>query len=77
LDEFTVDIVLAGATSDVRRMAVRNRFHTRDGRLCAEVDSIILWFDLAQRRPAAPPPPLRDLWLALERSEDFRTFDAP
>jgi acyl-CoA thioester hydrolase len=76
LEEFRVDLALAGATSDGRRMTLRNRFfRARDGALCAVVDSVILWMDLDARKPVAPPPELRDVFLALVRSEDFVATD--
>jgi acyl-CoA thioester hydrolase len=76
LEEFRVDLALAGATSDGRRMKLRNRFlRARDGALCAVVDSVILWMDLDARKPVVPPPELRDVFLALARTEDFGTIE--
>lgn len=70
-----MDLTLAAATEDMRRMKVRNRFvRNRDGALCAVVESVVLWFDLSQRKPVAPPPELAALWRALTRSEDFETW---
>jgi acyl-CoA thioester hydrolase len=78
LEPFRVDLWLAGSAPDARKMMVRNRFlRSEDGELCATVESLVLWFDLATRRRVAPPPELRDLWLALPHTEDFTTFDLP
>ena len=74
LESFTLDVQLAGCTADVRRFKIRNRFFTAGDTLCASVDSIGLWLDLAKRKPIPPPPELRDAWLSLERSEDFEDW---
>ncbi len=72
LEPFRVDLELAGASEGAERMRVRNRFfRISDEALCATVDSLVLWLDLAARRPVAPPAALRDLWLALPRTGDF------
>ena len=72
LEPFQVDLVVAGISSDARKMRVRNHFRrTADGGPCAMVESVILWFDLAARNAVAPPPALRDLWLSLPRTDDF------
>ena len=56
-------------------MVVRNRFfRDADDTLCAVVDSMILWFDIAARKPVAPPAELAKIWQALPRTEDFRAL---
>jgi len=76
LEPFTVDLALSGISADGRKMRLRNRFtRSSDGALCAVVDSVVLWFDLAARRPVAPPPELRNLWLSLPRTDDFVALD--
>lgn len=75
LEPFHVDLQLAGMTEDGRRMKVRNQFtRDKDSALCAVVDSVILWFDLAARRPVVPPPALRALWRALPQTADFEVL---
>ena len=74
LDAFTVDFETVAASADGRRFKVRNRFLSADG-LCATVDSVGLWFDLAERRPVVPPDDLRDALSRLARSEDFEEWD--
>jgi acyl-CoA thioesterase FadM len=76
LEAFHVDMALAQITRDGRRMRVRNTFlRASDGALCAIVESVILWFDLAARKPVLPPDELRDAWLALARTDDFSWFE--
>ena len=75
LEPFRVDMTLAAITEDARRMKVRNRFfRDSDEALCAVVDSVIIWFDIAARRPVVPPPELAALWLALPRADDFEAY---
>ena len=73
LEPFTVDFESVGGTSDGRRFKVRNRFTTAGG-LCATVESTGLWFDLAARRPVAPPESLRAAFAGLVRSEDYEEW---
>jgi len=75
LESFKVDLTLAATTEDARRMKVRNRFfRARDEELCAVVESVVLWFDLKARKPIVPPDDLKNLWLALARSDDFELW---
>jgi acyl-CoA thioester hydrolase len=75
LESFRVDLALAAITEDGRRMKVRNQFfRAGDGALCAVVESVILWLDLDARKPVAPPPELRELWVGLAHTEDFALF---
>lgn len=76
LEPFRVELVLAGITADGGRMRVRNRFlRESDGALAAVVDSLVLWMDLASRKPIAPPEELARLWQSLPRSEDFQAIE--
>jgi acyl-CoA thioester hydrolase len=73
LEPFSVALWLAGSTADGRKMAARNVFtRASDGALCASVDSVVLWFDLEQRKPVVPPPELLALWMKLPRTDDYR-----
>ena len=75
LERFTVDIAVAAATDDWRRMQLRNRFvRERDGELCATAESVVLWLDLASRSAVVPPDALRRLWQQLPRTEDFAAW---
>jgi acyl-CoA thioester hydrolase len=71
LEPFAVDILLAAATDDFRKVKVRNPFFLDDGTPCAVVESFLLWFDLGTRRPVVPPDDLQAVWRALPRTEDF------
>jgi acyl-CoA thioester hydrolase len=73
LERFSVELWLAGTSSDGRKMAARNIVkRDSDGAECAIVDSFVLWFDLEKRRPVVPPAALLEVWLKLPRTEDFR-----
>jgi acyl-CoA thioester hydrolase len=75
LEEFSVDMAVSAATDDWRRMQVRNQFlRGSDGALCANVDSVVLWMDLAERKPVVPPDDLRALWQELPRTDDFAAW---
>jgi acyl-CoA thioester hydrolase len=72
LEAFRVDIQLVSALDDLSRFKVRNRFFREsDSALCATVESVVLWFDLKQRKPAPPPERLFKAWSEVERAEDF------
>ncbi|HUM13081.1 MAG TPA: thioesterase family protein [Myxococcaceae bacterium] len=76
LEPFRVELAVAAITDDARKMRIRNRFlRSSDGALCATVQSLVLWFDLEQRRTVVPPPELGQLWLQLGRTEDFARLD--
>ena len=75
LERFTVDFQLVSGTADGRRFKVRNRFVTEAQGLCATVDSVGVWFDLAARAPIVPPDDLHRAFSQLERSEDFEEWD--
>ena len=74
LQEFEVAMELAAATNDARRLRLRNVFTLLDGTPCAQVDSVVLWFDLAARKPVVPPNDLREAWWSLPRSHDFEQW---
>ncbi|MEW5739812.1 MAG: thioesterase family protein [Myxococcota bacterium] len=72
LEPFRVDLAVAGASEDGRKLRLRNRFfRASDGELVATVESLVLWFDLEKRKPVAPPDDLRAVWAQLARAEDF------
>lgn len=56
-------------------MKVRNCFkRSVDDELCASVESIVLWFDLVQRKPVVPPPDLAELWRSLAHAGDYQSW---
>lgn len=74
LETFTVDLGCVASTADGHRFKLRNRF-TSDRGLCAIVESVGVWFDLAQRKAIAPPDDLRDAFVLTARAEDFVEWD--
>jgi acyl-CoA thioester hydrolase len=76
LEPYRVELSLAAITRDGRRMKLRNTF-TRDAdtALVAAVESVVLWLDLAARKPVVPPEELRAAWLGLARSSDFEWYE--
>ncbi len=75
LEAFRVDLSVAASTDDARKMRLRNQFFTEwDGKLCASVESLVLWFDIAARKPIVPPHALRDAMLRLPRTSDFQSL---
>lgn len=76
LEAFRVELALAAITRDGRRMKVRNTFvRESDGVVCAIVESVIIWFDLATRKSVLPAAELKAAWLSLQRTPDFEWYD--
>jgi acyl-CoA thioester hydrolase len=74
LEAFTVDFQTVALSPDGRRFKVRNRFSSESQGLCATVESVGLWFDLAERRPVVPPAALQQAFVTLERAERFEEW---
>ena len=74
LEGFAVDFQTVALSPDGRRFKVRNCFTTESQGLCATVESVGLWFDLAERRPIVPPSDLQAAFLSLERADDFEDW---
>jgi acyl-CoA thioester hydrolase len=70
LEAFTVDHHCIASTDDGHRFKLRNRFSTADG-LCAVVESVGVWFDLAARKTVVPPDDLRAAFSDTARDDDF------
>ncbi|MEZ0315215.1 MAG: acyl-CoA thioesterase [Myxococcota bacterium] len=72
LEPFEVRIELAASTRDARKMRVRNTIvRDSDKTVCAVVESVILWLDLAARKPRVPPEELQREWLTMARTAEF------
>jgi acyl-CoA thioester hydrolase len=74
LEGFAVDFQTVALSPDGRRFKVRNRFTTESQGLCATVESVGLWFDLAERRQIVPPSDLQTAFLDLARADDFEDW---
>jgi acyl-CoA thioester hydrolase len=76
LEAFRVELGLAAITRDGKRMKLRNTFYRdTDAALCAVVDSVVIWLDLATRTPVVPPEELKSAWFGLARTSDFEWFE--
>jgi acyl-CoA thioester hydrolase len=71
LEEFKVDLELAGLSQDGVRFMLRNTFRNAANEIAATVTSEGVWFDLERRRPRPPPADLNGLMRALRRADDF------
>jgi acyl-CoA thioester hydrolase len=71
LQEFTVDLEIAGLSGDGVRFRLRNTFRNTADEVAATVTSEGMWFDLEKRRPRAPPLDLDKLQRDLPRANDF------
>ena len=71
LQEFSVDLQMAGLSSDGGRFRIQNTFRNSDGEVTAIVNSEGVWFDLMNRRPRAPPPDLDAVQRAMPRGDLF------
>ena len=74
LEEFNVDLAVAGLAEDGSRFSLRNEFFRSDGKTAARVTSIGGWLSLADRKLAAAPPPLLKAIRSLQRTGDFVPF---
>ncbi|MDX1630587.1 MAG: thioesterase family protein [Thermoanaerobaculia bacterium] len=70
-ESYFVDYELAGASGELSRFRIRNRFRNEAGDPVAEVVSTGGWFDHESRELVTPPEKLRKALLSLPRSDDF------
>ena len=76
LEAFRVELALAAITRDGRRMKLRNTFiRDVDATLVAVVESVVMWLDLAARKPIKPPDELKAAWFGLARTSDFEWYE--
>jgi acyl-CoA thioester hydrolase len=71
MDEFRVDLEVAGLSQDGVRFRVRNTFRNTTNEVSALVTSDGVWFDLQNRKPFPPPKDLDDLMRALPHTQDY------
>ena len=74
LEEFNVDLAIAGLAEDGSRFVIQNKFSRHDGKPLAKVTSVIGWLDLSARRLASAPDTLLKLLSDMPRTDDFRTL---
>jgi len=71
LEEFDVNIELVGQNESGSRFNLRNTFFNLAGEVCAEVWSHAAWFNLKERRIAAPPEGLAGAMGAMTKAADY------
>jgi acyl-CoA thioester hydrolase len=76
LQQFRVNILLAGLADDASRFRIRNEFRREDGELAARITSTGGILDLNARKLISPPPALAQAFRALDRSDDFEVLDS-
>ena len=72
MDTFTVSVETAGRNERGSRFIMVNRICDEAGELCAEITSMCAWFDLAERKVAAPPSALFAVMEHTPRTSDYR-----
>jgi acyl-CoA thioesterase FadM len=76
LEGFRVELALAAITRDGRRMKLRNTFtREADAALVAVIESVVMWLDLAARKPVTPPEELKAAWFGLAQTSDFEWIE--
>lgn len=76
LEEFVVELRVAGFSADDVRFLIENTFRNAAGDVAAVVTSEGLWFDLDRRHPRTPPAELAAAFRAAPRTESFRELPA-
>jgi acyl-CoA thioester hydrolase len=76
LEEFVVDLRMAGLSDDGVRFEIENTFREITGGLVATVRSDGVWYDLRERRPRIPPPDLDSVQRRVPRTDGFHPLAA-
>jgi len=71
MEDFRVNLEVAGLSRDGARFRLRNTFLTSANGISAVVTSDGVWLDLERRKPRIPPRELDNLMRALPRTNDF------
>jgi acyl-CoA thioester hydrolase len=74
LEEFNVDLAIAGLAEDGSRFMIRNGFSRSDGKPLAMVTSVVGWLDLSARKLVVAPTTLLKLLSDMPRTDEFRTL---
>ena len=77
LEEFRVNIQLAGLSEDGSRFKLKNEFRKESGDLAATVLSFGGWISLAERKLIPPPEKILSIIKAVSRTDDFAIIERP
>ena len=77
LEEFRVNIQLAGLSEDGSRFKLKNEFHKESGDLAATVLSFGGWISLTERKLILPPEEILSIMKAVSRTDDFAIIERP
>jgi acyl-CoA thioester hydrolase len=74
LEEFNVDLAIAGLAEDGSRLIIRNGFSRSGGKPVAKVTSVVGWLDLSARKLVVAPATLLKVLNDMPRTDDFRAL---
>ena len=77
IEEFRVNIQLAGLSEDGSRFRLKNEFYKGSGDLAATVLSFGGWFSLTERKLIPPPEKLFSIIKTLSHTDDFVIIERP
>ena len=77
LEEFRVNIQLAGLSEDGSRFRLKNEFHKESGDLAATVLSFGGWISLTERKLISPPEKILSIMKTLSHTDDFAIIERP
>ncbi len=76
LEEFKVDVSIAGLSENGSCFRLRNRFWRLGGKLAAQVTSSAGWLDWANRKLMAPSDALLLVLKSLPKTDDFQIISS-
>ena len=75
-DKFKIDLQLAGASPDGIHWRIRhNIYRSSDAKLCCSILMEGSWIDFKTRKMCALPPELSEKFLAIKKTDDFKTLE--
>ena len=77
LEEFRVNIQLAGLSEDGSRFRLKNEFYKESGSLAATVLSFGGWLSLTERKLITPPEKMVSIMKTLSHTDDFEIIERP
>jgi len=75
LEEFRVNIQLAGLSEDGSRFKLKNEFRKESGDLAATVLSFGGWLSLTERKLIPPPEKILSIMKTLNHTDDFEIIE--